>query len=62
MKDTIITRIDELVREINDLLSHRDKLSSQIDRMGNEVSGKQGAIYELKRLLDTIESSQQSQD
>ena len=52
MKDIIVIRIEELIQEINDLLEHREKLSSQISNIGNEISAKKGAIFELKKLLE----------
>lgn len=55
MKDIITERIQEIVREINILLDDRDKMSSQIRKLNDNIVAKQGAIYELKNLLELEE-------
>ncbi len=53
MKDIIIDRIQELVKEINDLLENRDIISNQINKINENIVAKQGAIFELKNLLES---------
>ena len=52
MNDIIAERIQELVKEINNLLEDRDKMNTQIRRISDNIVAKQGAIYELKGLLE----------
>ena len=56
MNDIIAERIQELIQEINDLLEERENLSNQIKQIGENMLAKQGAIFELKRLLEFEQS------
>ena len=68
MKDIIAKRIQELVGEINDNLRLRESYQEEIRKCDDSITAKQGAIFELKDLLDaaanqpTKESSQQSEE
>ena len=52
MEEKITNRIEELVKEINDLLSSREQHIAQVNKLEGDISAKQGAIFELKGLLD----------
>ena len=56
MKDLIIIRIDELVQEIGALLEHREGLSSQINDISMDITAKQCAIIEFKRVIEASEA------
>ena len=62
MKDLIMIRIEELVQEINNLLAHRDNLSSQMNQLNADITAKKGAIFELKQLIEISESSLQVEE
>jgi len=52
MNEIITERIQEIVQEINTLLEDRDKMSSQMRKLNDNIIAKQGAIYELKKLME----------
>ena len=52
MKDQIARRIQELVREINDTLRLRESYQDEIRKCDDNITAKQGAIFELKALLE----------
>ena len=56
MKEIIIERIQEIAKEINELLEDREKISAQMRAINDNITAKQGAIYELKGLLDFQDS------
>ena len=56
MKDIMIERIKEIAQEINDLLDSKKKLLEQMKVADSNIIAKQGAIYELKKLIEYIDS------
>lgn len=54
MNEKIASRIERLVQEINELLGKRETLHSTINKINDEIIAKQGAIYELKKLIDEL--------
>ena len=55
MKDLVTKRIEELIKEINGLLEAREKYVNSINRIDSDISAKQGAVFELKKLMDAQE-------
>jgi len=52
MKEQIMSRLEELVGQINVLIDEQEQLSNRAKRVRDLIIGKQAAIFELKGLLE----------
>lgn len=52
MEEKITNRLQELVQQINNLLEEQVVLDKRAKRVRDSILSKQGAIFELKGLLE----------
>jgi predicted nucleic acid-binding Zn-ribbon protein len=60
MKDTLVNRIQELTKETEDLMRRREQLLSALKQADADISNKAAVIIELKKLIESCEQSQSS--